>query len=42
MRRIKQLVHGRGGAFSRVLVIVLMAAFAVGLLSQVQLSTPKF
>lgn len=35
MHRIKQLVHGRGGAFSRVLVIVLMAAFAVGLLSQV-------
>ena len=35
MRRIKQLVHGRGGLFSRVAVIVLMVAFAAGLLSQV-------
>lgn len=35
MHRIKQFAHGRGGLFSRVAVIVLMVAFAAGLLSQV-------
>lgn len=35
MHRIKQFVRGRGGLFSRVTVIVLMVAFAAGLLSQV-------